>query len=134
MPVHRFDEVWKGIQEFHVGWEDDRFIWHMAKASTQELIESTDKLPIELVNDWYDSEINLLLPGWIKSVSQCLEQGLVLLIDYGFPQHEYYHADRSMGTLMCHYRHRFHISSNFSGTTGYYLSCGFYCSSRCSSH
>lgn len=31
-----------------------------------------------------------------------------ILIDYGFPAHEYYHPDRSAGTLMCHFRHRGH--------------------------
>jgi SAM-dependent MidA family methyltransferase len=30
------------------------------------------------------------------------------VIDYGFPRHEFYHPQRSMGTLMCHYRHRAH--------------------------
>ncbi|TAK40394.1 MAG: class I SAM-dependent methyltransferase, partial [Betaproteobacteria bacterium] len=32
----------------------------------------------------------------------------ILVIDYGFSQREYYHPQRSMGTLMCHYRHRAH--------------------------
>jgi SAM-dependent MidA family methyltransferase len=32
----------------------------------------------------------------------------LLVIDYGFPRREYYHPQRSMGTLMCHYRHRAH--------------------------
>ena len=34
--------------------------------------------------------------------------GALLVIDYGFPQREYYHAQRSEGTLMAHYRHRAH--------------------------
>jgi len=34
--------------------------------------------------------------------------GAILVIDYGFPAREYYHPQRSMGTLMCHYRHRAH--------------------------
>jgi len=37
-----------------------------------------------------------------------LERGALLAIDYGFPAREYYHPQRSMGTLMCHYRHRAH--------------------------
>jgi SAM-dependent MidA family methyltransferase len=32
----------------------------------------------------------------------------LLLIDYGYPRHEYYHPQRRNGTLMCHYRHRGH--------------------------
>jgi len=31
-----------------------------------------------------------------------------LLIDYGYPRREYYHRQRSTGTLLCHYRHRAH--------------------------
>ena len=38
---------------------------------------------------------------------------MALLIDYGFLEHEYYHADRNTGTLMCHYRHRAHTDPFF---------------------
>src|SRR5690606_18748699 len=31
-----------------------------------------------------------------------------ILIDYGFPAHEYYLSQRVRGTLMCHYRHHSH--------------------------
>jgi SAM-dependent MidA family methyltransferase len=48
------------------------------------------------------------LAPWIFSISDILEAGVVLLIDYGFPEKEYYHPQRSMGTLMCHYRHYAH--------------------------
>src|SRR6267378_7754212 len=37
-----------------------------------------------------------------------LEEGAIFVIDYGFPRHEYYHPQRAMGTLMCHYRHQAH--------------------------
>jgi SAM-dependent MidA family methyltransferase len=30
------------------------------------------------------------------------------LIDYGLPRREYYHAQRTHGTLRCHFRHRAH--------------------------
>jgi SAM-dependent MidA family methyltransferase len=32
----------------------------------------------------------------------------MLLIDYGLVRREYYHPQRSSGTLICHYRHRAH--------------------------
>ncbi len=32
----------------------------------------------------------------------------MLIIDYGFPQAEFYHAQRGEGTLMGHYRHHSH--------------------------
>ena len=44
----------------------------------------------------------------MRTVSKALEAGVAIIIDYGFPQREFYHPQRSMGTLRCHYRHRFH--------------------------
>ena len=32
--------------------------------------------------------------------------GVAFLIDYGFPESEYFHPQRSMGTLMCHQLHK----------------------------
>ncbi|PIX02043.1 MAG: hypothetical protein COZ79_03750, partial [Hydrogenophilales bacterium CG_4_8_14_3_um_filter_62_83] len=45
-------------------------------------------------------------PALVRSLADRLESGLIVFLDYGFPQAEYYHPDRSAGTLMCHYRHR----------------------------
>jgi SAM-dependent MidA family methyltransferase len=56
----------------------------------------------------YGSEICPLATAWMLSLASCLQRALVLLFDYGFPRHEYYHPQRAMGTLMCHYRQRAH--------------------------
>lgn len=56
----------------------------------------------------YESELNLRLDPWVRALAEVLEQGLILLIDYGYPQTEYYRDDRHRGTLLCHYRHRAH--------------------------
>ncbi|MCG6860571.1 MAG: SAM-dependent methyltransferase [Chromatiaceae bacterium] len=58
------------------------------------------------VDPGYESEINMRLAPWVRSLAGVLERGLVLMIDYGYAQSEYYRADRRSGTLMCHYRHR----------------------------
>lgn len=57
----------------------------------------------------YESELCVDLPEWMKTVTASLRQGLALFIDYGYPAAEYYHPDRSSGTLVCHYRHRAHF-------------------------
>jgi SAM-dependent MidA family methyltransferase len=54
----------------------------------------------------YLSELNLVAEALVMSLAQRCEQGLVLLVDYGFPAAEYYHPQRDQGTLMAHYRHR----------------------------
>ncbi len=37
-----------------------------------------------------------------------LARGAALVIDYGFPQQEFYRGDRAAGTLMCYFRHHKH--------------------------
>jgi SAM-dependent MidA family methyltransferase len=44
----------------------------------------------------------------MRSLAAMLERGLILVIDYGFPRSEYYHPQRTAGTLMCHHRHQAH--------------------------
>lgn len=56
----------------------------------------------------YTSEIGLIASAFIATLAQMLERGVLLFIDYGFPAREFYHPQRSHGTLMCHYRHRAH--------------------------
>lgn len=56
----------------------------------------------------YTSEINLQAEAWIRDLGHWLTRGAALLIDYGFPRHEYYHPQRQRGTLMCHIQHRTH--------------------------
>lgn len=56
----------------------------------------------------YFSEYCPALGGWIEALAASLGRGLLLLFDYGLPEREYYHPDRAMGTLICHYRHRAH--------------------------
>src|SRR5690606_20961898 len=56
----------------------------------------------------YQSEINLRAEAWIAQMGVWLQRGAALLIDYGFPQREYYHPQRNTGTLMCHFRHHSH--------------------------
>jgi SAM-dependent MidA family methyltransferase len=56
----------------------------------------------------YCSEINLQAESWVAGLGDWLTRGAALLIDYGFPRHEYYHPQRHRGTLMCHIQHLAH--------------------------
>lgn len=56
----------------------------------------------------YLTEVNLAAEALVRTIAAALGRGLALFIDYGFSRAEYYHPQRSMGTLRCHYRHRFH--------------------------
>lgn len=54
----------------------------------------------------YQSEINLSIAPWLKAVADCINQGAIYLIDYGYTRSEYYSAERHMGTFIGYYRHR----------------------------
>lgn len=106
MPVHRFRVNDHGIQELHVAWDNDGFIWHRQPAN-EEVSRRVETLALA---PSYTSEINLHAEAWVKSIADRLDAGVVLLIDYGFPRREFYHPQRCDGTLMCHYRHRSHAN------------------------
>lgn len=117
MPIHRFQIAEKGILETRVieKVQGNGFDWQYFPSDNAELLEfyhantqSTQPWP-----PGYTSEINLNLKPWIMSLADILNEGIILLIDYGFPRNEYYHLDRSMGTLMCHYRHYAHADPFF---------------------
>lgn len=74
-----------------------------------EKIRSNGAFSIHSPNETYDTEWIPTLPEFFNSLFNCLDNAAVLLIDYGFPEHEFYHPDRFMGTLMCHYRQQVHI-------------------------
>ncbi len=105
MPVQRFRVDASGRPMLlGVAMNDDSLDWAIAPQGTAPLALPTDlALP-----PGYESEWSRLAPAWIRSVADCLDHGLVLLVDYGYDRRTYYHPDRSMGTLMCHYRHHAH--------------------------
>lgn len=110
MPVHRFKYTEQGIQEsFIVFQEPDQLLEQFRPTQNDRLLKHIqEKLPQQEAP--YLSEVNLFLDDWVLQLYQILGQGAVLLIDYGFPRHEYYHPDRAQGTLMCHYQHRAHTN------------------------
>ena len=54
----------------------------------------------------YQTEIHPQSNAWIKRIAECLQEGIFLTFDYGFPAREYYHLQRCEGTLMAHFRHQ----------------------------
>lgn len=112
MPVHRFMRTQQGFVQACVRHEGEGFAWSFLRLSDGEVLRAIETIQSTLDDSaWppgYTSEINLSGPAWVRSVGCLLEQGAALIIDYGFPRHEFYHPDRNRGTLMCHYRHRAH--------------------------
>ncbi len=108
MPVQRFRSHPDGIRLLNVSWEPDGFVWHEVPAPTAFSNLLRTRLDPAVLPAGYTSEVNLQAEAWMRSIAGTLASGVILIIDYGFPRDEYYHADRDTGTLMCHYRHRVH--------------------------
>lgn len=105
LPVHVLHWRDSSVAERGVAWEGRSFIWEERPVADTVLLDAASKVSVP---DGYVSEICLAARGLISSLAQCLEQGAILFIDYGFGARELYHPQRSSGTLMCHYRHYAH--------------------------
>lgn len=108
MPVQLV--VWHdaAVHERGVAWEDDQFAWR-DRPATGRLLDKARAVAEEFpLDDGYVGEICLAAADWTASWASILGHGALLLIDYGFPRHEFYHPQRDTGTLMCHYRHQAH--------------------------
>ena len=82
---------------------DGSFVWQ------DRLTELRPPIEIEGEHD-YLSEIHLQAQGFMRTLVERLmasdKGGAAFFIDYGFPQAEYYHPQRHMGTVMCHRAHQ----------------------------
>lgn len=106
MPVHLMAWTGDAIFERGVEWRENGLAFADRPAQGAAAQAAGTLASRHSIQAPYVSEINLVAPAWIRSLAQFLDCGAALLIDYGFPANEYYHAQRSRGTLMCHHRHR----------------------------
>ena len=100
MPVRLLHRVAGQWHERGVGWDE----------ATQTLAwqdRPTDARPPLAIDGDHDylTEIHPQAEAFVRSVGERLQAGAMFFIDYGFPEHEYYHPQRDMGTVMCHHGH-----------------------------
>ena len=110
MPVHRLIRENGEWREAWVAWADGRFVWRRGPLTDPRLAERMAAVQ-PVGGGWpepYHTEVNLAAEDWIATLGERLERGAVLLVDYGHPRRAFYHPQRAMGTLGCHYRHRHH--------------------------
>lgn len=107
MPVHRFLKTDDALLESYIALDAAGQLQERFKPANSRL-QSYVSQHLDFIQAPYLSEVNLFIDSWLLQVYQMLEKGVVFLIDYGFPRHEYYHPDRHQGTVMCHYRHHSH--------------------------
>ncbi|MBA5637272.1 SAM-dependent methyltransferase [Duganella sp. LX20W] len=115
MPVQLVRKTAAGWRELLVTVEEGRFTYAeavpdaaLAAQVERQILHTThpDDLP-----DGYTTEVHGAACGFMASLAAMLARGAggaAILLDYGFPAHEYYLGQREAGTLMCHYRHHAH--------------------------
>jgi len=109
MPVHVFRRTPQGLEEQWVSMQEPelKLLWRPAQEELGREVAVIEQEVGELAPG-YVSEVNLRLAPWLQMLGERLAQAVVLLIDYGYTRQEYYHRQRNMGTLICHYRHQAH--------------------------
>lgn len=103
----------KDAEQAYVGWNEasQQFDWqwrHIVDAQLQLAANQVRGLVGEVSERGYQTEVCRLMTPWMHSLSDCLDQGAILLIDYGYVQREYWSSSRWMGSLRAHYRQRAH--------------------------
>jgi SAM-dependent MidA family methyltransferase len=98
MPVKLIARVGGRWHERGVVVQGDAFAWR------DEPTELRPPVDIDGPQD-YLTEIHPQAEAFVRTLADRLERGAAFFVDYGFPESEYYHAQRHMGTLMCHRGH-----------------------------
>ena len=105
LPAHLLAWSGGGVRELGVTWNGEGFAWAERSLAPGPLGDAAAALQIEVP---YQSEVSIAVRALVRTLGGALDRGVILCVDYGFGRREYYHPQRSGGTLMCHYRHRAH--------------------------
>ena len=110
LPVHRFRIRGPHVNTVGVTWQLGRLDWSETRAdgALESAVREIEASLGEALPDGYASEINMQLGPWMRGLAAALREGVALFIDYGLPRRQYYRSERREGTLLCHFRHRFH--------------------------
>ncbi len=113
LPFKRLSTEKGTLAELMVACEGDDLVWQKSKIQyIPEYI--SNKLSKLSLPDGYLTEAHNFIPGWLETLSNWLETGVILISDYGETDHDFYHADKREGSLRCYYRHRVHSDPFFN--------------------
>jgi SAM-dependent MidA family methyltransferase len=105
-PVTRFSYENGQLWSWYVGVEHQALVWEKQKITTGRLYDWFNQLDHTKWPDSYMSEVCLDLDQRWQSITQGLASGVMCILDYGYPQHEYYHPDRYAGTLVAYQKNQ----------------------------
>jgi SAM-dependent MidA family methyltransferase len=104
-PVHRVVVEGGQLREIYVDMDKGEIREVLNDPSTPEIEAYFKHVGITLT-EGQRTEVNLEAFRWLHGVSQGLERGFVITIDYGYPAQELFSPHRTDGTFMCYRGHR----------------------------
>lgn len=111
-PVHFVTIQDEKLAEIYVTTSDTGFKEVTGELSTPRLADYFSlvgvKMPSSAYEEGYRTEVNLAALNWLETLSEKMQRGYLITIDYGYPAWKYYHSQRREGTLKCYYQHRHH--------------------------
>lgn len=108
IPVELFMQTEQGLTQGFVSYDHKGFKLEFEETSFSQ---GWQKKHADLCQEWpegYLAESYDLRSDWLKSLVECLEQGCIVLIDYGYEEEELYSPYRPQGSLQCYYQQRKH--------------------------
>jgi len=111
MPVELVIRTADGWRRQMVTVDDGVFTYVQAPLGDDLTAQLARQVPEhEQMIEGYVTELHPVGAGFMGSLATMFAggKGAAILVDYGFPAHEYYLDQRIGGTLMCHYRHHAH--------------------------
>jgi SAM-dependent MidA family methyltransferase len=109
LPVVRFRWRTGGCEELGVVESNGVLSW-AGRPAGPPLSAACERLAAA-AGEWPDGYVSEYCPrlfDWTAAITQRLDRGMALWIDYGLPRRQYYRAERDDGTLICHFRQRAH--------------------------
>jgi SAM-dependent MidA family methyltransferase len=103
-PVHRFAIQGGRVKEVFVTLAGGHLTEVLDEPSSPRLAERLTSLGVSLT-EGYRGEVNLALEDWTGQLSQALDRGFILTIDYGQLATDLYASQNNQGTLVCYHRH-----------------------------
>lgn len=103
-PVHIITKSKGELREIYVTYRDGQFKEITDAPSSPSVENYLSEFHVKL-SEGQRAEINLRALDWLERISENLEKGFVLTIDYGFLADDLYAPWRKNGTLLCYYKH-----------------------------
>ena len=97
------------LKEVFVNYQGGEFFEEVSDVSTSEVRAYLAGVEGEWL-EGYCTEVHIESVRWMKEVARVLQRGVVVTIDYGHTEQDYYESSRKGGTLLCYHRHS--VSTN----------------------